>query len=414
MSPSTRSCALGARVRRRHPSAAAARSIHRIGRSALFAILLALLVPAGAALASPLTVAAYYYPWYGSPGLTWEQGYTRGLLDPPEAPLLGEYASGDPAVIAQHFAWAQQYGVDVFVCSWVGPGTYADHTIRDELLPSPARGGTQIALLYESLQRLGIGADARIHIDDAAIGKLVSDFDYLARTYFSDPGYYRIDGRPVVVLYATRVYRGPVAEAIHAIRDHLETTYGVDPYLIGDEVSWTNAPDPARIRLFDAITGYTPYDKSQPAGWPTGTRYEEAVARRTEEFQAVAKAEHVAFVPDALPGFDDLGFRPAQAHHVLPRSVSPAADPASGFEVSLEETRGFVDPALDLVAVTSWNEWYEDSQIEPTAPAPPATGPVAVTGGYPFASYGFSLLEVLARFKLSWETSLRGSTATGL
>jgi glycoprotein endo-alpha-1,2-mannosidase len=401
-------------VRSETRHAAAAHSIRRIGRSALFVILLALLVPAGAALASPLTVAAYYYPWYGTSGLGWTQGYTRGELDPPEAPLLGEYSSNDPAVIAQHFAWAQEYGVDVFVCSWIGPGSYADRTIRHDLLPSPARGGTQIALLYESLQRLGIGADARIHLDAAAIAKLVSDFDYMARTYFSAPGYYRIDGRPVVVLYASRIYVGPVAEAIHAIRDHLETAYGIDPYLIGDEVSWTNAPDPTRIRLFDAITGYTMYDKSQPAGWPTQTRYEEAVARRTEEFQAAAKAAHVAFVPDALPGFDDLAYRPTQAHHVLPRSVGPGTDPASEFEASLEQTRRFIDPTLDLVAVTSWNEWYEDSQIEPTGPAPPATGPVSLTGGYPFASYGFSLLEVLARFKLSWETSLRGLPATGL
>jgi glycoprotein endo-alpha-1,2-mannosidase len=279
-------------------------------------------------------------------------------------------------------------------------------------MSSPARGPTQIALLYESLQRLGLGDDARIHLDDATIATLVSDFDYMARAYFPDPGYYRIDGRPVVVLYASRIYRGPVAEAIHAIRDHLEAVYGIDPYLIGDEVSWTNAPDPARVRLFDAITGYTPYDKSQPAGWPTSTRYEEAVSRRTAEFRAVARAVHVAFVPDALPGFDDLGFRPAQEHHVLPRSIGPGADPASVFEASLEQARRFIDPSVGLLAVTSWNEWYEDSQIEPTAPAAPATGPLSITGGYPFAPYGFSLLEVLARFKLAWEAPVRGSPPT--
>jgi glycoprotein endo-alpha-1,2-mannosidase len=380
----------------------------------LLALAFALLVvPASVAVAAPLTVAAYYYPWYGTSGRSWDQGYTRGLLDPPETPLLGEYASNDPAVIAQHYAWAQEYGVDVFICSWVGPGSYADRAIANDLLPSPARGPTQIALLYESVQRLGMGPDARIHLDDASIAKLVSDFDYMARTYFSNPGYYRIDGRPVVVLYASRIYRGPVAEAIHAIRDHLESVYGIDPYLIGDEVSWTNAPDPTHIGLFDAITGYTPYDKSQPSGWPTSTRYEEAVARRTEEFQAAARTAHVGFVPDALPGFDDLGFRPAQAHHVLPRSLGPGTDPASVFEASLEQARGFIDPTLDLLTVTSWNEWYEDSQIEPTAPGPPATGPASITGGYPFAPYGFTLLEVLARFKVAWESSLRGALATG-
>jgi hypothetical protein len=375
---------------------------------------LTLLVPAGAAVASPLTVAAYYYPWYGGDGLPWSLGYARGLLDPAEAPVLGQYSSDDPTVIAQHYAWAHEYGVDVFVCSWDGPGTYGDGVIRNGLFPSPARGPTQLALLYESLQRLGIGPDARVHLDDASIATLASDFAYIARTYLSQPGYYRLDGRPVVVLYASRVWEGPVAEAIATIRSVVEAVAGVDPYLIGDEVDvdTSDPPDPARIGLYDAITGYTPYSSTQPAGWPTGTRFLAAVARRTQQFRQVARREHVAFVPDALPGFDDSGYRPAAAHHVLPRQVGPRADPASTFEDSLEQAGGMVDPSLGLLAVTSWNEWFEDSQIEPTAPAPDATGPASVTGGYPFSSYGSSLLELLARFKQVWEQSRHGAAVT--
>jgi hypothetical protein len=363
---------------------------------------------------SPLTVAAYYYPWYGGTGLAWSLGYARALLDPAEAPLLGQYASDDPAVIAQHYAWAHEYGVDVFVCSWSGPGTYGDDVIRSELLPSPARGPTQIALLYESLQRLGIGTDARIHLDDTSIATLASDFAYLASTYFSDPGYYRVDGRPVVVLYASRVWEGPVAEAIATIRSVVEAVVGVDPYLIGDEVDVDtgDAPDPARIRLYDAITGYTPYSSTQRAGWPAGTRFLSAVGRRTEQFRQLAEREHVAFVPDALPGFDDTGYRPEAAHHVLPRQVGPHADQASTFEDSLEQAGGMVDPSLGLLAVTSWNEWFEDSQIEPTAPAPPSNGPVAITRGYPFSSYGSSLLELLSRFKQAWEAWPRDGRIT--
>jgi glycoprotein endo-alpha-1,2-mannosidase len=394
-------------------SAANVRSISGIRRTLLLALLVALLVPAGAA-ASPLTVAAYYYPWYGSAGLPWSLGYARALLDPVEAPALGEYSSADPGVIAQHFEWAHQYGVDVFFCSWAGPGTFGDGVIHDELLPSPARGPTRVALLYESLQRLGIGSDARIHLDDAAIATLSSDFAYIARTYFSDPGYYRVDGRPVVVLYASRIWEGPVAEAISAVRSSVEAAAGVDPYLIGDEVDVDSgeAPDRARIGLYDAITGYTPYSSTQPAGWPTGTRYLAAVERRTRQFRTVAMREHVAFVPDAIPGFDDVGFRPAAADHVLPRQLSPHADPASTFEDSLEQAGGMVDPSLGLLAVTSWNEWFEDSQIEPTAPASPATGPAAITGGYPFTSYGFSLLDLLSRFKQAWEESRHGGRVT--
>ena len=135
-------------------------------------------------------------------------------------------------MIAQHYAWAQQFGVDVFFCSWHGPRGYDDVTIRDRLLPSPARGPTKIALLYESLQRLGIGSDARIHLTRASVATMVSDFDYMARTYFANPGYYRIGGRPVVIVYASRIFRGDVAGLIRAVRKHLIDTYRIDPYLM--------------------------------------------------------------------------------------------------------------------------------------------------------------------------------------
>jgi len=335
----------------------------------------------------------------------------RAGLDPPEPPLLGAYDSRDPAVIAQHYAWAQEYGVDVFFCSWHGPGGYDDGTIRDDLLPSPARGPTKIALLYESLQRLGIGADARIQLTDASVSTMVSDFDYIARTYFFDPGYYRIDGRPVVILYASRIYRGDVAGLIHAVRTHLIDTYGIDPYLIGDEVDWDLPPDPARIALYDAITGYTLYSRTQQPGWPGQTGWLTQMGDRVREYSRVAAAEGVGFVPGSLPGFDSRAIRPASDEWVLPRALGPAGPQDSVFAATLALAGTLVDPSLRLLTVTSWNEWFEDTQIEPTADGPlVATGPGELTQGYAFAPYGFSLLELLQQFKASWEADAPGAS----
>jgi glycoprotein endo-alpha-1,2-mannosidase len=370
------------------------------------------LAAAAPAAAAPLTIGAYYYSWFTSAGGHWDDGFARGRLTVPELPALGEYDSRDPGVIAQQYAWAQQYGVDVFFCSWTGPGSYEDGTVRDDLLPSPARGSTRIAILYESLQRFPLGSDNLIHIDAAAIAKLVGDFDYLARTYFDDPGYYRIDGRPVVVLYASRIYRGEVAQAIEAVREHLETAYGIDPYLIGDEVDWNDPPDPERIKLFDAITGYTLYSESEPAGWPSRTAFLQTAGERMREFQEVAEAEGVGFVPGSLPGFNDRGTRLDANHHVLPRALGPAPGAGSLFAGSLQLAGSLVDPALDLMTVTSWNEWQEDTQIEPTAAGAASDGPDSITQGYPYAPYGLSLLQALAQFKLGWQQP-RAGPATG-
>ena len=359
-----------------------------------------------AASAAPLTIGAYYYTWYGPGEQGWDLGYLRGALDSPQLPLLGEYASSDPGLIATHYDWAHRYGVGVFFCSWSGRNRSDDLTIRDNLLPSPARGATRLAIFYESILRLGKGQDDRIAIDDAAIATITDDFDYLARTYFSDPGYYRINGRPVVVLYVTRIFTGQVAQAIQAIRDRVRAITGLNPYLIGDEVDADIGPQPTHIRLFDAITGYTLYSRKQTPGWARETGFITRVERRFRLFRTAARKARVAFVPSSLPGFNDRAVRLEADHYVLPHELDPTnSDPTSLFAASLRLAGSYVDPRLRLLAVTSWNEWNEDTQIEPTASAETSSAPLALTLGYPQRSYGFGLLGRLARFKRNWESA---------
>jgi Glycosyl hydrolase family 99 len=353
----------------------------------------------------PLTVAAYYYPWYGANRLHWDEGYARGQLVPPQSPALGEYDSRDPALIETHYAWAHRYGVDVFLASWSGPHSYNDVTIQEHLLPSPARGPTRIGLLYESIERLGPTVDGRIDVDDAAIDRMRRDFAYLAETAFRDPGYFRIDGRPVVVLYVSRIYVGKVTEAVQAIRDEVLAIDGVEPYLIGDEVDWDMAPEPTRIGLYDAITGYTLYSRTQPTGWPADTGYLTWVGWRLRQFKRAATGAGIPFVPNALPGFDDLGVRPADGHHVLPHELSDSSsDPTELFGAFLRLAGKLVDPGLRLLTVTSWNEWHEDTQIEPTLPSEDdSVDPLQLTQGYAARDYGFGLLDRLAQFKRGWQ-----------
>jgi hypothetical protein len=325
----------------------------------VLAVALAALALAPAADA--LTIGAYYYAWYEP--AQWEKGYIRS-----QEPWLGEYDSRDPATIRQHYEWAQRYGVDVFIASWWGTGGAKDVTLRDHVLPSPARGRTRLALLYEST-KLGL-TDNRVVFGDAEIATLLADFDYLAATYLGHPAYYRIGGRPVVFLYVSRIYRGRYAEALTTLRTHVLERHGLDLYLVGDEVDWDIGPARGRIRLYDAITGYTLYSRMQP---PTG--FLRLAEQRMRAFRRMAAQEEVAFVPGALPGYDDTGIRPEEDHYVL-------AEPGL-FGRMLRLAGRYVDARLDLMTVTSWNEWHEDTQIEPTAES----------------GYGFQLLEQLARFK---------------
>ena len=105
-------------------------------------------------------------------------------------------------------------------------------------------------------------------------------------------------------------------------------------------------------------------------------------------------------IPDVASSFNDRGFRLPTNHPAQPRQWLPGEGPASTLDhlfrcVALPE----VDPALPIVMVTSWNDWNEDTGIEPIGGTPThvddsPTG-TAYTQGYTYGGEGRSALRVL-------------------
>ena len=60
---------------------------------------------------------------------------------------------------------------------------------------------------------------------------------------------------------------------------------------------------------------------------------------------------------------------------------------------------GYVEPATgNMLLVTSWNEWHEDTQIEPVVEAPPTDvddGGGAYSEGLYYEGYGERYLQIL-------------------
>ena len=123
----------------------------------------------------------------------------RGELEPPQLPLLGEYSDRDPAIVGQHLEWTRSANVKLWVTSWWGPGSTSDITTRDVIMKHPDLPGTKIALFYEATRLATNGALNNKNID-LDMGKIQPDFDYMAKTYFSNPNYYKIDGKFVNML----------------------------------------------------------------------------------------------------------------------------------------------------------------------------------------------------------------------
>ena len=59
--------------------------------------------------------------------------------------------------------------------------------------------------------------------------------------------------------------------------------------------------------------------------------------------------------------------------------------------------RPFVDPALKMIMITSWNEWHEDTEIEPTivteSTSADRSGAGLYTQNYSYRGYGTAFLE---------------------
>ncbi|NLT71077.1 MAG: hypothetical protein GXX91_10340 [Verrucomicrobiaceae bacterium] len=311
-------------------------------------------------------VSAYYYPWYGADGRHWELGYEG--RDTEGGPAAGEYDSRSPALLREHFEVSRQFGIGNWICSWWGPGSWEDVTLREHLLPplATAREAGEkpptFCLFYEAAGLLGLDPERGIYFDEAKREDFANHFRFLTENYFSDPSYRRIDGKPVVFLYLSRAFEGDYRRALAEVRAVVRAR-GLELYLVGDEVYW-GEPDHERIRLYDAVTPYNMHGPTGYAGLTDGTSFladcDEVYAR----WSRVAQEAGVHFIPGILPGFDSGGVD-AAAHYVIPRRLRPGAGPLSTFAAMSAMAKKHLDPALREVAITSFNEWHEGTAIEP-------------------------------------------------
>jgi hypothetical protein len=116
---------------------------------------------------------------------------------------------------------------------------------------------------------------------------------------------------------------------------------------------------------------------------------------KQEEWSKRARMDGVKYVPSVSPGYNDRGVRLRANHTVLSRRLTPDSEPGSLFVAQLHRARYLVDPAMDsLLLVNSFNEWHEDSQIEP-AVGEPTDKPFVMTQGLEYYGYGDLYLDIL-------------------
>ncbi|MGH2461535.1 MAG: endo-1,3-alpha-glucanase family glycosylhydrolase, partial [Chloroflexota bacterium] len=270
-----------------------------------------LLPPTPVRAAGPSPVLAMYYAWYDNN--TWGSGK---LSDQPATP----YVSADRGTIERQVTQAQSAGIDGFEPDWWGPGNPTDSNLQTLLSVAGAHGF-----------KVTVDVDMNspfIHNP----GDVTNELNYLKR-YFSDPSWFQFNGKPVVVFYGNRQYDVGSWGAIRGRVDpgHADVWIGE-----GDIFSYLN--------VFDGIHPYSIAWSPDPAS---------QLASYASRARAYPGKLWMATV---MPGYDDTR---------LGRTNGFAVNRQNGAYYT-SVWNGAIATQPDLISITSWNEWLEGTQIEPS------------------------------------------------
>ena len=251
------------------------------------------------------------------------------------------------------------------------------------------------AVLYESTGRMN-------GFDNPNYSKWISDLKYIKETYFGNPNYLTVNGRPVIFFYLSRVYfRNKGQEALKQMREQFP-----EIYLVGDDVFYGNSTEggykPQWAKNFDAVTAYDIYGQS--VGNLGGTQKAiDFLANNYKDAKKIANSVGTAFIPGIAPGYNDTAVR--NGHPGRARYFSDKQDSKEG-DIFRAMIREVALPSIDsrcnnIIMVTSFNEWFEDSQIEATTGTKTVTNTddseskEYYTGGQNYCDYGYLYLDIL-------------------
>ena len=264
-------------------------------------------------------VLAFYYTWY-SPA-----DFARGqMLDTPANP----YDSNRPETIERQVREASGAGIDGFIASWSGLDTPSDANFA-KLLDIASKHNFKATIYFEtdSVARQGdVGSQLK-----GMLGK-----------YASHPAFLRWNGKPVVLFWWPQAVGG--AAQWQAVRA------AVDP---SDGQIWSvDTTDASYLDVFDTIHFFS-------AGkWEANTDAGKVHAqwRATVDNYNKKHGTKRMWVAGVIPGWDESRVQPPRQN----AKVFPRRDGA----LYNEMWKGATASNPEWITITSYNEWYEGTQIE--------------------------------------------------
>ena len=268
-----------------------------------------------AVVSNPIPILSYYYIWFDVP--SWERAKT-------DYPILGRYSSSNEDVMRQHIQWAKDAGITGFIVSWKSTNRLNERL--QKLIQVANEENFKLAIIYQGLD---------FQRDPLPIEQVDADFSYFIEHFSEDQAFYLYD-RPLVIWSGTwKFSREEVESVVEGKREHiliLASERNVDGYM----------------RLADLVDGDAYYWSSvNPDTFPG----------YPEKLNAMSEAIHAnggLWIAPAAPGFD--------ARLIGGTTV---VDRKDGETLQVQFNTA-MQSSPDAIGLISWNEFSENSHIEPS------------------------------------------------
>ncbi|HEU5303489.1 MAG TPA: glycosyltransferase [Gemmatimonadales bacterium] len=286
-------------------------------------------------------IGAHYYPWYraGAKPEHWNENMEFAPVT--DMPLGGAYSSTSPVLIRRHLRMATEAGLDFFVVNL---------QVTFQGLNSTEMKATRT--LFRIIEDDGLPFKLSLMVSVAAedpqvIGEAI---ETVREEFMASPVYHKSGGRPLFWYYLSGPFMGYFffhhGDLVHLNR-------GLHPIAAGALVYNKFLPRLLR-EFFSGWCLYSPLELGQPTTrkglWVKGYR----------DFHEDRKAVRIFSV---CPGYDDSRIQSYDRMHNRRRIVS-----RRGLKTyqEMQECACRLDPSPDLVVITSFNEFHENTHIEPS------------------------------------------------
>jgi hypothetical protein len=287
-----------------------------IATVAIVSIAAASLAAAPRARASgPIPALAYYYIWYDVS--SWQRAKTT-------YPQLGRYSSDDVQVMRRQVAWAKDSGLSGFIVSW--KSTPKLNRRLAQLIRVADAKGLKLAVIYQGLD---------FSRNPLPVARVAHDIDFFADEFGPDPAF-RLEDKPIVIWSGTWKYSpAQIRSVARRVRDRV--------LLLASEKSVAGYQ-----RLEGFVDGDAYYWSSvNPETQPN-------YGKKLEQMSAVVHHRDGLWIAPAAPGFDA---RLVGGTRIVERRDG---------DTLRREWNTALASSPDAIGLISWNEFSENSEVEPT------------------------------------------------